>query len=253
MQVVSTDEYLKARQRLLEKEKELTRARDALNKDRQALPVVRVQKPYHFTYLDTSGHKAEKSLQDLFEGRPQLVVYYFMFDPASEDGCPACSFTTDALSTLEHLNSRGITFVCVSRAPMEKLEAYKRRMGYSFSWVSTYDSDFNHDHQATMVEDDESVTYAAGSAENALRQNLPWFTKGEQQGISCFIKGDSRAGIGEDGEIYQTYSTFARGVEPILATYGLLDMTKLGRQDGSGMSFRRHDEYSAEELRGIWS
>lgn len=253
MQVVSTYDYVEARQRLLEKEKELTRARDAVNKERQALPIVRVMKKYVFTSLDNSGNKVERNLQDLFDGRSQLIVYYFMFDPSSEDGCPACSYTVDSLSALQHLNSRGVTFTCVSRAPIEKLEAYKKRLGWDFPWVSTYDSDFNHEHQPTNLEDDESVTYATGSKEDALRQNTPWFTKGEKQGISCFIMGDSKNGVGEDGEVYHTYSTFARGVEPLLATYGLLDMTKLGRQDGLGMQFRRHDEYATAELKGTWS
>lgn len=253
MQVVPTHDYLEARQRLLEKEKELTRARDAANKERQALPMVRVIKNYVFTGLDTFGNKVERNLQELFDDRSQLIVYYFMFDPSSEEGCPACSFTVDSLPALQHLNSRGATFICVSRAPIEKLEAYKKRLGYDFPWVSTYDSEFNLEHQPTNVEDDESVSYTAGSKEDILRQNMPWFTKGEKQGISCFIKGDSQRGIGEDGEIYHTYSTFARGVEPLLAIYGLLDMTKLGRQDGVGMQFRRHDEYSGAELKGIWS
>lgn len=256
MQVVSTREYIEARQRLLEKEKEWTRLGDALSKERRALPAVRVLKNYHFTDVDATGNKVERSLQDLFEERPQLMVYYFMFDPSADAGCPACSFTADCIPALQHLNSRGVTLACVSRAPIEKLVAYKQRLGFTFPWVSTYESDFNLNHEPTMLEDDETTTFDSGSKEQALRDNMPWFTKGEKQGLSCFIKGNSREGIGEDGQLYHTYSTFGKGVEPVLSTYGLLDMTKLGRQDsrdGVRMVFRRNDEYSEDELKGIWS
>lgn len=254
---MSPAEYLPARLRLLEKEKELIRARDALTKERQALPIIKVGKCYEFTDIDTNGNKVTKHLDDLFDGREQLIIYHFMFDPEWEAGCPSCTLLAETMSGLEHLNSRGVTLTCVSRAPIEKIQAYKKRLGFTFPWVSSFGNTFNQDFHVTLMEDDPNAQYNFYSREKLLEKNMPWFTKGEQPGHSCFIMGNSKEGIGEDGVVYHTYSSYSRAGEAVMAIENWLDMTKLGRRDDinrvGGVGFRRRDEYSNDELKGIWA
>ena len=209
--VVSREEWLAARKALLAREKELTRARDALNADRRRLPMVRIEKDYVFT-----GPGGESSLLDLFEGRLQLIVGHFMFDPAWEDGCPSCSAGCDEVSEglLEHLHTRDTTLAYVSRAPIEKLERWKQQKGWTFPWYSSYGSDFNYDFHVTM---DPAVTppeynYRAFDGE-----------PGEYPGTSFFLRN------GDD--VFHTYSSYARGAEMTGGSYYFLDLTALGRQE----------------------
>lgn len=259
MRIVTAQEYLPARLELLKKEKELTRARDALAKERQALPIVEITKPYTFTDVDESGNEVEKSLGDLFDGREQLVIYHFMFEPDADAGCASCTLHGEALSSqIPHLNARGVTFICVSRAPIAKIRAYKDRLGFTFPWVSSHGGSFNQDFQVTQMPDDPNRQYNFMGKDEHLKHGRPWFTEGEQPGASCFIMGDKKKGIGEDGVVYHTYSSYARATDGMTPTLQYLDITKLGRRDSmtqkvGGTGFRRHDEYSADELKGIWS
>lgn len=256
VQVVTQEEYLPARLRLLEKEKELTRARDALTTERQALPMVKISKNYEFSDIDDNGNKVVKTLQDLFDGREQLIIYHYMFEPDAEQACPSCTLAAESMAELKHLNSRGATLVCVSRAPIEKIQAYKKRLGFTFPWVSSDGTSFNKDFQVTMTEGKLDDTYNFTTSAKLLEKQMPWFTKGEQPGTSCFIMGNSKSGMGEDGAVYHTYSAYSRGVEGFIPTLTWLDMTKLGRRDKmstvQALGFRRHDEYSEKELKGIW-
>jgi predicted dithiol-disulfide oxidoreductase (DUF899 family) len=223
--VTSRSEWLAARKGLLQREKELTRARDALNADRRRLPMVRMDKPYVF-----AGSQGEASLLDLFEGRRQLFMQHFMFDPAWEDGCPSCTAEADELSrgTVEHLHIRDTTFAAVSRAPLAKLQAYKARKGWTFPWYSSHGSDFNYDFHTTI---DESVAplevnYRTRAEIEEADPSL-WVLTAKQPlempGMSCFLR--------EGDDVFHTYSTFARGTEQIGGAYAFLDLTALGRQE----------------------
>jgi len=238
---------------LLAEEKELTRARDVLNEKRRALPIVEVKKDYAFTSSDPSSTKTTVGLADLFDNRPQLIIYHFMFSPEWEAGCCSCSLLGDSVPPLEHLHSRSTTFVAVSRAPIEKIEAYKKRMGWEFPWVSSYGTDFNFDFNVTQDETVRPVEYNFKNKDEMLQRGQPFFTSGEQPGHSCFIRGGN--GIGERGKIYHTYSTYARGGESQINTFGWLDMTLFGRQDEKskelGLGFKRKDEYTEDDLKGF--
>jgi len=218
-QVVSREEWLVARKELLAREKELTRQRDVLSADRRRLPMVRIDKEYVF-----EGPDGKASLLDLFDGRRQLIVGHFMFDPSWDDGCPSCSAGADEMSRghLEHLRARDTTFVYVSRAPLPKIEAYKARKGWTFPWYSSYGSDFNYDFHVTL---DESVTPIEYNYRTKAEHERAGATDlgGEQPGRSCFLR---------DGDtVFHTYSVFARGLETIGGSYYLLDETALGRQE----------------------
>ncbi len=192
--IVSRDEWLVARKELLTKEKEATHARDRLNAERRRLPMVKLDKEYLF-----EGPDGKVSLFDLFEGRRQLIVYHFMFDPSWEDGCPSCSFLVGNIpSTPDHLHASDTSLVLVSRAPLTKIEPFKKRMNWTVPWFSSYGSDFNYDFDVT---DDE----------------------GEKPGLSVFLR--------EGGDFFHTYSTNGRGVDILLGTYNYLDLTPLGRQE----------------------
>ncbi|CAN7631015.1 thioredoxin family protein [Rhizobium sp. LjRoot30] len=227
--VVSREEWLDARRELLVKEKEATRQRDRLNEARLALPWVKVDKAYTF---DTPTGR--KTLAELFDGRSQLMVYHFMLGPKWEAGCPGCSFLADHLDgTLPHLNHHDVTLVAVSRAPLAKLDAYKRRMGWRFPWVSSEDSDFNFDYHVSFTPEDlagENVFYNfTGIPPEQAHDELP--------GLSAFYKD-------QNGDIFHTYSSYARGPEELIGTYMILDRAPKGRNEEEIMDWmRRHDEY----------
>ncbi|MBI3982072.1 MAG: DUF899 domain-containing protein [Gemmatimonadetes bacterium] len=239
-QVVSRAEWLVARKALLTKEKEFTRARDALNVERRRLPMVEIEKDYVF-----DGPDGKASLLDLFDGRRQLLVHHFMFDPSWDEGCPTCSFTADHIGDrLQHLHARGTSLVAVSRAPIEKLEAYKGRMGWKTPWYSSYGSDFNYDFHVTLDPAVAPVEYNYALLPGSGAPPGGWPHEGF--GVSAFLRDGDR--------VFHTYSMYARGGDVLMGTYNWLDLTALGRRedweqpvgrsDGPAMSWlRRHDRY----------
>ena len=217
-QVVSRDEWLTARKELLAKEKEATRARDALRAERQALPMVEIEKEYTF-----EGPEGPATLLDLFEGRRQLIVQHFMFDPSWDDGCPSCTYALDDFGHLPHLHEKDTSFAVVSRAPLTKIESYKQRRGWRVPWYSSFGSDFNYDFHATLDESVAPVQYNYRDRSELQEVGTPWY-EGEQPGFSVFLRDGDR--------VFHTYSTFARGVELLVSTVQHLDLTPLGRQEG---------------------
>jgi predicted dithiol-disulfide oxidoreductase (DUF899 family) len=234
-QVVSTEEWVNARKALLAKEKELTKAADHLRAERRKLPVREVTKEY--TFKCPKGDNV--TLSDLFQGRKQLIVYHFMFGPDDEEGCVGCSMVADHIPNhLVHLNSMDTSFIVISRAPIEKIEAFKKRMGWTFPWVSSFGSDFNYDFHVTLDESVAPVMYNYRNKAELEELGLGYSVKGEQPGSSAFFKDGDR--------IYHTYSTYGRGTETLVSTYAWLDSTLLGRQpDGPGGVFpwKHHDRY----------
>ncbi|WP_163267930.1 DUF899 domain-containing protein [Chelativorans alearense] len=232
-QVVSREEWLAARKALLKREKQASRLRDEINEARQALPWVKIEKDYVF---DTPHGR--KSLADLFDGRSQLIVQHFMFPPSWEAGCPGCSFEADHVDgARQHFLHKDVTYVAISRAPVEKIEAYRKRMGWSFPWVSSGGSDFNYDFHVSFHKEDlekGTATYNfAPLKEDPGVEDLP--------GISVFYKD-------VDGTVYHTYSTFARGGEEVLGALMYLDMTPIGRNEKTPLDWiHRHDEYPAKQ------
>lgn len=215
-EVVSRDEWLVGRKGLLAEEKELTRRRDALNAERRRLPMVEVTKEYVF-----HGPDGEARLLDLFDGRRQLVVGHFMFDPSWEDGCPSCSAGADEVSQglLNHLHARETTLAYLSRAPLEKIERYKAKKGWTFPWYSSHGSDFNYDFNVTL---DESVAPLEYNYRPFPAQ-ADWEQPMEMPGTSYFLRDGDR--------VFHTYSTYARGAEQTGGSYYWLDLTALGRQE----------------------
>jgi predicted dithiol-disulfide oxidoreductase (DUF899 family) len=228
-EVVSREEWLEARKALLVQEKEHTRARDRLNEARRALPWEPVTKEYIF---DTPS--GPKSLKELFGDCSQLIVYHFMLAPDWEEGCVGCSFLADHLDgAIVHLKQGDAAFVAVSRAPLDKVEAYKKRMGWKFPWVSASGSDFNYDYQASFRDED----IASGTINYNYTEMPAMGDLKDLHGTSVFAKG-------EDGRIYHTYSTYARGAEQTLTTLMLLDLVPKGRNEEGTMNWvRRHDQY----------
>jgi predicted dithiol-disulfide oxidoreductase (DUF899 family) len=229
-QVVSHEDWLKARLDLLAAEKEFTRQREALTRRRMAMPWERVEKAYRF-----EGAKGHLTLEDLFDGRSQLLVYHFMLGPDWQEGCKSCSFWADNFNGIPvHLAERDVTFTAISRAPLEKIDAYRLRMGWSFPWVSSGASDFNFDYQASATPEDLAagrVYYNFG-----IRSN----TMSEMVGVSVFYRSGP-------GEVYHTYSCYARGVEMVNGAYHFLDLVPKGR-DEDGLRYpmewvSRHDQY----------
>jgi predicted dithiol-disulfide oxidoreductase (DUF899 family) len=231
--IVSQAEWLAARKKLLAKEKQLTRERDAVAAERRSLPWVKVEKQYVF---DSPSGKT--TLADLFEGRSQLIVYHFMFGPEWQEGCPSCSFVMDHTDgALAHLAQRDVSFTAISRAPMAKIEAFKKRLGWRFPWVSSHANDFNFDYHVTFTEEEKAkgkVYYNFAMTEfAAIGEEAP--------GISVFHKDKA-------GNIFHTYSAYARGVEVGMHTYNWLDLVPKGR-DEDGLAFsmswvRHHDRYA---------
>jgi predicted dithiol-disulfide oxidoreductase (DUF899 family) len=222
--IVSRDKWLAARKALLVEEKKLTRVRDALNIERRTLPMVEVDKDYVF-----DGPNGPTHFIDVFEGRPQLIIYHFMFDPEWDEGCPSCTAGTDEMSPalVEHLHIRDTTYAMVSRAPLAKLERWKKARGWDhLPWYSSYGTDFNYDFGVTI---DESV----GAAEYNYRTKAEYEALGddffdspqpfEMPGRSCFVA--------LDGRVFHTFSQYARGLESTGGSYYFLDLTALGRQE----------------------
>jgi predicted dithiol-disulfide oxidoreductase (DUF899 family) len=237
------EEAQAAREELLEREKELTRRGDELARQRRELPWVRVDKEYRFETDD-----GPRTLAELFDGRSQLLVYHFMFGPQYTAGCPTCSAGADTYDgAVAHLNARDVTFLCSSRAPLERLQAYKRRMGWTFPWVSSLGTDFNFDFGVSHTEE-ELAPFLEGDLPPVIAQFAaacgtdPAGYIAEGPGLSVFALSD--------GVVYHTYSTYARGLEIMLGFYPLLDRMPKGRDEAGSTEFwiRRHDEY--EDTRG---
>jgi len=225
---VSHEEWLAARREFLTKEKEFTRLRDELSRQRRELPWEAVDKEYVF-----EGPNGKESLAELFEGRSQLIVYHFMFGPTWEAGCPHCSFWADNFDgIIVHLNHRDVTMIAVSRAPYSKLAAYQKRMGWTFKWVSAFETDFNFDYRVSFTPEEAA-------------QKKPLYNFGtqaphgtEQEGVSAFYKDPQ-------GNVFHTYSTQSRGIDLVNTAYNYLDLAPKGRDEGDRGQFwvRRHDEY----------
>ena len=227
--VVSRERWIAERKALFAREKELMHLRDQIARERRALPWVRIDKNYVF-----DAPEGRRTLAELFEGRRQLLVQHFMFGPGWEQGCPSCSFMADHTDGMSvHLAHRDVTFVAVSRAPLAEIERFRRRMAWQFKWVSSFGSDFNHDFHVSFTPDEEAkgqVYYNYG---------MQPFECEELPGISVFYKDHA-------GDVFHTYSTYRRGVEVMMGTYNLLDLTPKGRDegDGPGMQWvRHHDRY----------
>jgi predicted dithiol-disulfide oxidoreductase (DUF899 family) len=240
--VVSRDEWTRAREKLLSREKEHTRLGDELASRRRELPWVRVEKEYHFDTADGT-----RALAELFDGRSQLLVYHFMFGPSYEAGCPTCSSMADTIDgALPHLHARDVTMMYVSQAPLEKLQRYKQRMGWNMPWISSANSDFNFDFGYSSTEERTREAVApmleAGAppivehdARSTGTDATSYLTQGF--GFSAFIL--------EDGDVYQTYATTGRGIEFLMGYYGILDRAPKGRDEGEDWQvwIRRRDEY----------
>ncbi len=252
--VVSQEEWLIARKELLKAEKELTRLSDAVAQKRQQLPWVKIEKPYSF---DTEDGKA--SFADLFKGRSQLLIYHFMFGPTYTAGCPHCSAIADGFNGIwQHLANHDVMLWAVSRAPYEKLSAYKHRMGWTFPWASSFDSDFNYDFHVSFTPEqqrtgDIEYNYQKGnvsSSQNDIDPNKTASDEGRK--IAASTGNDWATYIQEtpgmsaftlqDGTVYHTYSSFARGLDGLWNVYQWLDRAPLGRNEPT-MWMRRHDEY----------
>lgn len=228
--IVSPGEWVEARKQFLAKEKEFTRLRDELSRERRQLPWERVEENYVF-----DGPNGKVKLADLFDGRSQLVVYHFMFGPDWEQGCPSCSFEADHFNAfIVHLHARDVSLVAVSRAPQPKIEAFKKRLGWSFPWVSSNQNDFNRDYHVSFTKEE----MAKGKVE--YNYGLTEFPSEEAPGVSVFYKD-------ANGEIFHTYSSYARGLDILLGAYNYLDLVPKGR-DEDGLPFtmswvRHHDRY----------
>jgi len=230
-QIVSKNEWIEARKVLLKKEKQFTALRDQLSQQRRDLPWVEVDKEYVF-----DGPNGKQTLSELFDGRSQLIVYHFMYDPNWDAGCPSCSFWADNFNNIiVHLNQRDVTMIAISKAPYNKIAAYKKRLGWEFKWVSSFDTDFNFDYFVSFTPEELAKKEASY---NFISQD-PRIS--EREGVSVFYKDSS-------GKIFHTYSAYERGIDILNNTYNYLDLVPKGR-DEDGYDFpmawvRRHDEYN---------
>ena len=229
--VVSQKEWISARKKLLLKEKKFSKLRDELNLERRKLPWVKVEKDYIF-----DGPTGKVTLGDLFCRKSQLIIYHFMFGPGWKEGCPSCSFLADAFDSFGiHLAQRDTAFVAVSRATLPEIEAFKKRMGWKFKWVSSNGSDFNYDYNVSFTNEQVS-----GGKPNYNYETIPAYGE-EVPGASAFIK--------KDGNVFHTYSTYARGLDILLPMYNWIDLTAKGRDEAEikphAMAWvRHHDRYS---------
>ena len=229
--IVTQAEWLKARRALLEKEKAFNRDRDALSAARRDLPAVKVEKPYAF-----QSPSGMQTLAELFGGKRQLITYHFMFDPSWEEGCKSCSLLADHFDGMRpHLGARDVAFVAISRAPLPKLLAFQKRMGWTFPWLSSAETDFNYDFGVSFRPEDKTEGkpgYNYGSGK---------FPTSEAPGLSVFLRDDA-------GGVLHTYSTYARGLDLLIGAYNYLDLTPLGRQEKDlpyGMAWvKHHDKYA---------
>jgi len=228
--VVSQAEWLAARKDFLAKEKEFTRLRDELSRQRRELPWEKVEKQYLF-----DGRKGKESLADLFGGRSQLIVYHFMFGPGWKEGCPSCSYLADHFDgPAIHLANRDVTLAVISRAPIAEIEAFKKRMGWKFHWVSSFASDFNYDYHVSFTPEERAKGKVSYNYESMA------FPSEEGPGLSVFSKD-------ANGDVFHTYSSYARGLDIIVGAYNFLDMAPKGR-DEQGLAHtmawvRHHDNY----------
>jgi predicted dithiol-disulfide oxidoreductase (DUF899 family) len=234
--IASRADWLKARTELLRREKEFTHQRDALSAERRKLPMVTIEKDYVF-----EGSDGPVTLRDLFGPHRQLIIYHFMFDPSWEEGCPSCSHCADNFEgAVIHLAARDTAFAAISRAPLPKIESFKKRMGWTFPWLSSLGTDFNYDFHVTLDAAAGSGEYNYANAAALQRAGKLWTTQGELPGLSVFLR---------DGEnVFHTYSAYARGLDLLLNTYNYLDLTPLGRQEDDGRPqgwIRHHDKYLA--------
>ncbi|MEM7443643.1 MAG: DUF899 domain-containing protein [Pseudomonadota bacterium] len=230
--LVGQDEWITARKALLAKEKEFTKQRDRLSAERRALPWVKIEKAYEF-----DGPDGKVGLADLFEGRSQLMTYHFMFGPDWEAGCPSCSFLADNFDrAIIHMNQRDVSMVAISRTALSKLEAYKKRMGWTFTWLSSLNTDFNQDFGVSFTPEEREAGNAYYNYETGS------FPADEAPGLSVFSRDDP-------GNVFHTYSTYGRGLDALISTYQYLDLAPKGR-DEDELSYpmawiRRHDEYGS--------
>jgi predicted dithiol-disulfide oxidoreductase (DUF899 family) len=231
------EEWLAARKQLLTKEKEFTRLRDELSRQRRELPWEKVEKPYVF-----EGADGKVSLADLFDGRSQLIIYHFMLGPGWKEGCPSCSYLSDSFdgSTI-HLAHRDTSFAVVSRATYPEIAGFKKRMGWRFPWVSSFGTDFNYDYQVSATDAEK------GGGKVYYNYDQVDFPSEERPGMSVFFN--------KDGQVFHTYSAYARGLDILVPTYNLLDLTAKGRDEDDlphTMSWvRHHDRYSEDKLVGL--
>ena len=232
--VASSEAWLTVRKELLAKEKEFTRLRDQLSDARRALPWQKVDKQYIF-----DGPNGKETLADLFDGRSQLIVYHFMYGPEWEEGCPSCSFWADNFNGIDvHLRHRDITMLAVSRAALKTLDAYKKRMGWRFKWVSSLDTDFNFDYHVSFTADEMQ------NGEMQYNYEKRKFPSEEGPGISVFYRN-------EQGDVFHTYSCYARGLDMLNGAYHYMDLAPKGR-DEKDLPFtmawlHRHDQYSHDQ------
>jgi predicted dithiol-disulfide oxidoreductase (DUF899 family) len=228
--IVSRDEWIAARRRLLAQEKQLDRQRDELSAARRALPCVKVDKEYLF--IDADGGRVP--LRDLFAGRRQLIVYHFMFDPSWEAGCKSCSYVADTFEGGSlHLPARDTAFAAISRAPIAKIEAFRQRMGWHFRWLSAAETDFNYDYHVSFRPEDR----VDGKVDYNFKRTA--FPSTEAPGVSVFLR--------DGDDVYHTYSTYGRGLDLLISTYNYLDLTPIGRnEEGLPVTMawvRHHDRY----------
>jgi predicted dithiol-disulfide oxidoreductase (DUF899 family) len=230
-QVVSSEQWREARVKLREREIELLQARDAVAEARRALPAVLIEKDYVF-----DGPNGEARLVDMFEGRRQLIIYHFMFGPGWGQGCKHCSFIVDNIGHPAHLHSRDTTIALISRAPRAEIAPFQERMGWTLPWYSSNGSSFNYDFHTTLDESVTPVEYDYRDKQTLERDGEPYYTEGEQGGISVFLR--------DGADVLHTYSVYGDKMEFLNGTLNYLDLTPLGRQDAPGRPWlRHHDKY----------